>query len=136
MASWLTQEWVDEAAALTSRLPAVPGASGSISLTVSGGARKEVHLCWGYIDGVAGGGAPSSRPDADLVLTLASPDAVEVFSGAVEPSVAFMRGRLKAAGDGGLLLGFLQSTTTTAFQAWRRGVAALAEETSAAANGP
>jgi hypothetical protein len=47
-----------------------------------------------------------------------------------------MRGRLKAAGDGGLLLGFLQSSTTSRFQVWRQGVAALAEETSAPANGP
>ncbi len=136
MVSWLTQDWADEAADLASLLPPVPGASGSISLAVSGGARKEVHFRWGYDGGVAGSGVSSSRPEADLVLTLASPDAVDVFSGAVEPSVAFMRGRLKAAGDGGLLLGFLQSTTTPAFQAWRRGVAALADETSAPLNGP
>jgi SCP-2 sterol transfer family len=136
MASWLAQEWADEVAGRTSGLPPVSGASGSVSLTVSGGARKEVHLSWAYDTGVAGGGVPTSRPDADLVLTLASQDAVEVFSGTVEPSVAFMRGRLKAAGDGALLLGFLESTSTTAFQVWRRGVAALADETSAPADGP
>jgi hypothetical protein len=136
MATWLTPEWADEAAGLTSRLPAVPGASGSISLTISGGRRKEVHFRWGYQDGVAGGGASEARPEADLILTLASRDAVDVLSGAVEPSVAFMRGRLKAAGEGGLLIGFLQSTTTSGFQAWRRDVAALAEETSASATGP
>jgi hypothetical protein len=136
MAAWLTQEWADEAAGLTSRLPSAPGASGSISLTVSGGKKKEAHFQWGYQNGRPGEGIPSSRPDADLVLTLAGPDAVDVLSGAVDPSVAFMRGRLKAAGDGGLLLAFLLSTTSTEFQTWRRGVAALADETSAAANGP
>jgi SCP-2 sterol transfer family len=136
MASWLTQEWADEVAGLTPGLPPVPGASGSISLTVSAGARKEVHLRWAYEEGVAGDGDPTSRPEADLVLTLTGQDAVEVFSGTVEPSVAFMRGRLKAAGDGGLLLGFLESTSTTAFQAWRRGVAAVAVETSAPSDGP
>jgi hypothetical protein len=56
---------------------------------------------------------------------------VEVVSGTVEPSVAFMRGRLKAAGHGGLLLGFLESTRSDAFQTWRRGMAGLADETSA-----
>jgi hypothetical protein len=37
-----------------------------------------------------------------------------------------MRGRLKASGDGGLLLGFLRSTTDSKFVAWREKVAALA----------
>jgi hypothetical protein len=132
MASWLSQEWAEEAAGLTPHLPPILDASGSISLTVSGGSRKEVHLHWVYEDGVAAVGAPGPQPDADLVLTLATPDAVQVFSGAVEPSVAFMRGRLKAAGDGGLLLGFLESTRSDTFETWRRGMAGLADETSAA----
>jgi putative sterol carrier protein len=131
MASWLSQEWAEEAAGLTSHLPPIADASGSISLTVSGGSRKEVHFHWVYKDGVAVAGAPGPQPDADLVLTLAAPDAVQVFSGAVEPSVAFMRGRLKAAGEGGLLLGFLESTRSEAFETWRRGLAGLAGETSA-----
>jgi hypothetical protein len=84
-----------------------------------------------YKDGVAAGGAPGPQPEADLVLTLAAADAVQVFSGAVEPSVAFMRGRLKAAGDGGLLLGFLESTRSDTFEAWRIGMAGLAGETAA-----
>ena len=136
MAPWLTQEWADEAAELTSLLPPVPGASGSISVTVSGGSRKEVYFHWCYGDGGAEAGVPTARPDADLVLTLASADAIEVLSGAVEPSVAFMRGRLKAAGNGGLLLGFLESTRSDAFSGWLRKMAALAQETSAPANGP
>ena len=131
MASWLSQEWAEEAAGLTSHLSPIPGASGSISLTVSGGSRKEVHFHWVYKDGVAAGGAPGPQPEADLVLTLAAADAVQVFSGAVEPSVAFMRGRLKAAGDGGLLLGFLESTRSDTFEAWRIGMAGLAGETAA-----
>ena len=136
MVPWLTQEWADGAAELTTLLPPVPGASGSISLSVSGGSRKEVSFHWRYGHGGAEGGAPSPRPDADLVLTLAAADAIDVLSGAVEPSVAFMRGRLKAAGNGGLLLGFLESTRSEAFSGWLRKMAALAEETSAPATGP
>jgi SCP-2 sterol transfer family len=136
MGAWLTQEWADEAAELTTVLPPVPGAAGSISVTVSGGSRKEVNFHWSYGEGEAEAGVPSARPDADLVLTLASADAIDVFSGAVEPSVAFMRGRLKAAGNGGLLLGFLESTRSDAFSGWLKKMAALAQETSAPANGP
>jgi len=135
MAAWLTQEWADGAAELTTLLPPAR-TSGSVSLTVSGGSRKEVGFHWRYGDGGAEAGVPGARPDADLVLTLASADAIDVFSGAVEPSVAFMRGRLKAAGSGGLLLGFLESTRSDAFPGWLRKMAALAEETSAPTNGP
>jgi len=123
----VTEEWSAEVAGLTAELPPVPNASGTISLTVSGPARKETSLHWTYENGAAGTGQPGPKSDADLVLTIAGPDAGEVISGAVEPSVAFMRGRLKASGDGALLIGFLESTTTPAYEAWRQRVARLTE---------
>jgi hypothetical protein len=52
-------------------------------------------------------------------------DAAEVFSGRVEPSVAFMRGRLKATGEGSVLLAFLESTTSDGYDGWREGIAGV-----------
>ena len=60
--------------------------------------------------------------DADLMLTIARDDAQAVASGEVEPSVAYMRGRLKASGDGALLLGLLASTATESYRDWLRRV--------------
>jgi putative sterol carrier protein len=97
-----------------------------VSLAFQLAPRKEVSVYWTYEGGkvVAGGVGP--KPDAELALTLAAADAAEVLSGRVEPSVAFMRGRLKASGAGGLLLAFLDSTTTEGFGSWRERVAGVA----------
>ena len=127
MADWLSEEWAAGVGALAGALPEVPDATGSVCLTVGLGGRKEVGFHWRYDEGVAGSGAGGKLPEADLLLTLAGPDAAVVLSGQVTPSVAFMRGRLKATGDGSLLIGFLASTTAPEFDAWRRQVVALAE---------
>jgi hypothetical protein len=124
MADWPNEEWAASFAASTHDLPDVAGQSGTVVFKFTGGTRKEIPVHWRYQDGVPTAGAVGAVADADLEFTLAAPDASDVISGAVEPSVAFMRGRLKASGNGGLLLAFLQSTTSEAFGAWRETVAA------------
>lgn len=126
---WMSVEWAEAAAPLTELLPDVPGAGGSVSLAVSGGRRNEVGFHWSYGKGKAMPGTVGIDGSADLVLLLAADDAAEMLRGDVEPSVAFMRGRLKASGDGSLLLGFLKSTADPGFAGWREKVAALASET-------
>ena len=53
--------------------------------------------------------------EPDLTLTLSPDDAELVRSGQLDPSVAFMQGKLKTAGDNALLLLVLSWTTTPAF---------------------
>lgn len=53
--------------------------------------------------------------EPDLTLTLAPADAQAVRDGTLAPSVAFMQGRLKTAGDNALLLEVLAWTTSPAF---------------------
>lgn len=127
MADWLSEEWAEGVGALAGSLPVVPGVTATVCLTVGLGGRREVGCHWRYDDGSPGGGGGGKLPDADLLLTLAGADAAGVVSGAVTPSVAFMRGRLKAAGDGSVLLAFLASTTAPEFESWRSQVAALAD---------
>ena len=126
---WLGDDWASGAAGATGLLPQAPGSSGTVSFAVSEGSgkkRREAGFHWRYDNGKAIDGAAGVDADADLVLLLAGDDAVELLSGRVEPSVAFMRGRLKASGDEGLLFRFLRSTTDSRFGAWREKVAALA----------
>jgi hypothetical protein len=113
-----TPEWAESVSELVTALPPLEAGSGSVALTVSAGRGKEVTVAWSYPPGAPA--APGAEPD--LALTISADDAAAVFSGEVEPSVAFMRGRLKASGDGALLLGFLKSTTTPEFAAWLKRV--------------
>lgn len=62
-----------------------------------------------------GAGRPGSEPV--LVLTVAVADAGALWEGAVSPSVSFMRGRLKAAGDLRLWLDLLAATARPEAQA-------------------
>ena len=126
MADWLSPEWAEEAAGLCRLLPEAPGADGTVTWSFSIAPRKEVGFHWRYEHGKVATAEAGPAAEADLTLTLAAADAADVLAGRVEPSVAFMRGRLKASGDGGLLLAFLESTTSAGYPAWRDGVAALA----------
>jgi hypothetical protein len=126
---WLGDEWASGAADAVALLPGANGLSGTVSLAVSDGSgrnRREAGFHWRYDGGNPVDGKPGIDGDANLVLLVAGEDAVDLLSGRVDPSVSFMRGRLKASGDGGLLLGFLKSTTDSKFTAWREKVAALA----------
>ncbi len=127
MADYLSDEWLAEMAALAPSRPPVPGANGTISVTIARSKRDEVGYHWTYKDGVPVDGGVGALPDADLVLTIGADDAKLITTGEVEPSVAFMRGRLKAAGDNGLLLGWLSSTGSDpdAYAAWLERETAL-----------
>ena len=125
MADWLTPEWVGEAAALCRLLPEAPGAEGSVTLSFVVAPRREVGFHWCYEKGRIARCGTGPAAESDLVLSLAATDAADLLAGRVEPSVAFMRGRLKATGDGGILLAFLESTTFPGYTGWREAVAAV-----------
>ena len=129
MADWLSAAWADEVGARHDLLPSAGDAEGTVSLAFQVAPRKEVSIHWTYEGGKVTSGGSGPKPGADLQLTLAAADAADVLLGRVEPSVAFMRGRLKASGDGSLLLAFLESTTSGSFSAWRDGIAGLAPVT-------
>jgi hypothetical protein len=133
MPEFPSEEWAAAAAELHPLLPGAPGAEGTVTLTVATGPRKEVSFHWRYAEGRAVAGGPGAAPDPDLVVSLSAADAADVFSGRVAPSVAFMRGRLKAAGNGSLLLAVLASTVgdgdvggAGSFDGWRSRVDGLA----------
>lgn len=69
---------------------------------------------------VAAGRVVAARPgvapaDALATLTTSTADARALLGGAVEPSVLYMQGRLKVAGDMGAVLAVLAATTTPGY---------------------
>ena len=61
---------------------------------------------------------------ADVVLTVTAPDAAAVLVGELDPSVGFMQGRIKTAGDPGRLLEVLSACASGVFAAARAELAA------------
>jgi hypothetical protein len=72
---------------------------------------------WSCQWSVDGPGPVSSglEGEPDLTLTLGTDDARSVKNGQLDPSVAFMQGRLKTSGDNALLLSVLKWSATPAF---------------------
>jgi putative sterol carrier protein len=84
-----------------------PGGSGAVQVVVMGLADGEGSWEVRIDDGVVvevGSGTPA-KPD--VTLTLPAPLAGEVAGGATTVSAAFMQGRMKTAGDPGLVLDVL-----------------------------
>jgi hypothetical protein len=127
MVEWLSDEWLKEVADLAGSRPPLSGANGTVSVSVGPGKGRDVAYHWRYRDGMPGEGGVGAAADADVALTIERADAWAVLHGEVAPSVAYMRGRLKASGDGGLLLDLLKSTATEAYEHWRRQVLDLTE---------
>ena len=100
--------------------------TGTVQVDVTGGPDGDVVL-WLSFDGgrLTGTGAgPAGSPDA--TLTLGAADARAVATGALDPSVAFMQGRMKVAGDMGPVLDLLALSATPAAAAVRARVAGTA----------
>jgi hypothetical protein len=119
MSGWPGGERLKKAAVGAGAPPAAPGLSGSVTLSVTGGAGGDADLRWCYHDGIPGECDGAVVGAADLVLSVGSADAWAVAAGEMDPSVAYMRGRLKASGNGALLLGLLASTATEDYRSWR-----------------
>lgn len=58
---------------------------------------------------------PGCDDEPDLTLTIGTDDAYLVRRGELDPSVAFMQGKLKSTGDNALLLNILGWTATPAY---------------------
>jgi SCP-2 sterol transfer family len=74
-------------------------------------------LQWSTRWSAGGPEQPSTGSDAepDLTLTIGTDDAGRVQQGDLQPSVAFMQGKLKSTGDNALLLRILAWSATPAF---------------------
>jgi hypothetical protein len=116
VARFLSAEWLD---AVRAAAPSVGDAT--VACAVTGTPDGEVKL---YAKGAEIGFG--GLDDADVSLTLPYPEAVAIAQGEVAPSVAFMRGRMKTAGNPGKLLDLLAATATPAF---REGLERIASAT-------
>jgi putative sterol carrier protein len=116
VAKFLSAEWLDLVRAAT------PAIGTRIDCTISGAPDVDVKV---HIDdGDVGLGL---LDDADVSLTLPYPEALQIARGELQPSVAFMQGRMKTAGDPGRLLAVLAATATPDFQDRLERVASATE---------
>ncbi len=103
MAEFLSEEWV---AGLVGA-GAAPGATGTVQVVVTGAPDGDGKVHARVDDGVVAEAAVGTRAAPDVTFTVSYPDAAAIAAGDLDPSVAFMQGRMKTAGDPGLVLDLL-----------------------------
>ena len=105
VAEFLSEEWI---ASWVGRGNA-PGASGTVQIVVTGAPDGDGDGKWYFRldDGVVAEAAAGTQAAPDLTLTVGFAEAAAMAAGELDPSVAFMRGRMKTAGDPGLVLDVL-----------------------------
>jgi putative sterol carrier protein len=104
MAEFPTAEWFAE---LTGA-GAAPGPSLTVQLVITGGPGGDVQAHVRIDDGEVAAAAIGGEAAADVTLTAPAADAAAMAARTLDPNVAFMQGRMKTAGDPGLLLELLE----------------------------
>jgi hypothetical protein len=118
VAAFLSQEWFDEQVAVVAGDDTAdagagdPEASMLVQNVVTGGPAGDVSF-WTRIErGRTVELSPGTVDKPDLTLMAAYEDAERQAAGEVEPSAAYMQGRLKAEGDMTKLFALLRATHT------------------------
>ena len=127
MSRWLSDEWFARVLSLGADLPERPGLTGRIQLLITGGPDGDVPCAWVLEDGRPTSWAVGSLDAPDVILTLSWSDAAAVQAGTLDPSVAFMQGRMKVTGSMALTLELLLAARAPERQGVRRQVAELTE---------
>jgi hypothetical protein len=103
VADFLSDQWI---ASMVGR-GAAPGPSGTVQVVVTGAPDGDGKWHFRLDDGVVVEAEPGTRPAPDLTLTVGYPEGTAMAAGELDPTVAFMRGTIKTAGDPGLVLDVL-----------------------------
>jgi hypothetical protein len=97
--AFLTEDWLEEAAAAFAVLPDRPGVDADVQYVVSGAPGGKVQVRAAVRSGRITELAVGKHDDPDCTVTLSYADAVALFLGELGPEVAFMSGQVKIEGD-------------------------------------
>ena len=106
-ARWLSEEWFALAGGQATGLSGPPTLEGTVVVEVTGGEAGDVVGHASFAGGKLVGSGSGAVEGPDLTLTLTDADARAVVAGELDPSVAFMQGRMKVAGAMAPLLDLL-----------------------------
>ena len=127
MTKWLTAEWFDETRAMAADQPEGPGLRARIQYEITGGPDGDVAYYWVLEDSALVDSALGRLDDPDVTVTFTWADALAVHRGDLDPTVAFMQGRMKVAGSMAVMLALLPVTNTPGYRDLQRRIAAVTD---------
>jgi putative sterol carrier protein len=117
MAKYLSPEWMALNKELAAGFPEMPGASARLQYVVKGGPDGDVRYHHVVENGHTLEFALGDDPDAELTLTVAYDDKLQVDKGELDAMAAFMQGRVKVEGNMAKLMALLPLTNTPEYEA-------------------
>ena len=124
-AQWLSGEWLAEVAVEVDGISGPPTLTGSVVVDVTGGPGGDASIHAVFADGHLVGSGAGSLPSPDVTLTVTDADARAIVAGELDPSVAFMQGRMKVVGAMGPVIDLLALAATDEVRARRARIAEL-----------
>lgn len=125
MNGWLTPEWFEGTRELADARPLPVGLSARLQWEITGGPHGGVSCYQELVDGRLVARARGVVEDPDVTLSVPWADAADLCRGTLDPSVAFMQGRLKVAGSMRVLLILLPQTATEEHRSVTRRIGAV-----------
>ena len=116
-AAFLSEGWFDRQRTLGADLPERPGATGRVQHVVTGTPDGEVRYVITMVDGRTTDVVMGGDDTADVTYTNTHADAQALVEGELDPSVLFMQGRTKMAGDMGTVLALMPVTRSAEHRA-------------------
>ena len=116
-AAFLSDDWFERQRTGGAELPARPGATGRVQHVVTGTPDGEVRYVITMVDGRTTDVVIGGDDTADVTFTNTHADAQALVRGELDPSVLFMQGRTKMAGDMGKVLALMPVTRSVEYRA-------------------
>jgi predicted lipid carrier protein YhbT len=127
MSKWLSQEWFDETRAMAADQPDRPGATARMQYEVTGGPDGDIKYYWVLEDGHLRESALGVLADAEVTLTTPWADAVAIQKAELDANAAFMQGKVKVAGNMGIVLALLPITNAPEYRELQRRILEITE---------
>ena len=119
-------QWADAVRTEAAGLEGASTLTGTVQVDVTGGPDGDLAVHATFDGGRLAGVDAVAADQPAATVTLTAEDGRAVCAGELDPSVAFMQGRLKVTGDMGLVLDLLALSATAAARACRERLAAAA----------
>ena len=127
MAKYLSPEWLEEFRTLAEDQPTRPGATVNIQYKVTGGPEGEVDYYWVIEEGKIVDAKIGIIEPADFTMTQTYSDAAEIQRGELDPTAAFMQGRIKVTGSMTKMMSLLPITNSPEWKSLQEKVSAATE---------
>jgi putative sterol carrier protein len=127
MPKYLSQEWLDEFVTLAADQPARPGATVRIQYKVTGGPEGDIDYYWIIDEGKFLDAKLGPIDGADFTMTNSYDDAAKIQRGELEPTAAFMQGKIKVAGNMAKMMSLMPITNSPEWKALQEKVNAVTE---------